>query len=229
MTIRPAKRWLDTETVSDAEARSLEFWDGLKKDGLFWADAIKEYKDCPPERLEIALNHLPLPRAFNEAAIAIRAIIKGKRKVGDGYEEELALLYRLAAIRSFALDYAPRLKEPGFNVFETIPGKQISSLKFSYDGLGYEKLRILNKTDHKWMVERWGEPKAHSTLHEMYKHIWDAYESRLIEKRKINEKRFWKDLIEECGTARQRRSNLFGGWMIVIILSIFIIAIYLSF
>jgi hypothetical protein len=93
-------------------------------------------------------------------------------------------LYELAAYESMMLEYAPRLQQPGYNVMESIPGKLITGLEFSYNTLGYQELRLLNKTDIKWFVESWGEPSHHSTLNAMHKLTWDRFEDSLIKRRK---------------------------------------------
>jgi hypothetical protein len=180
------KRWIDTGTEAESETHSVEFWDAQRNDpeaDEFWADRIKKYRREPLKRLSIALENLPLPGAFREAAVAIRTIISEKRKNKKNYEEDLNFLYWLAAVRSFMLDYAPKLNEPGFNVIESIPGKRIKSLPFSYNELGYKKLELLNKTDCKWLVELWGEPQSHSTLNDLHADVWDEYERKLIRKR----------------------------------------------
>jgi hypothetical protein len=46
----------------------------------------------------MARRHLPLPAAFREAAIALRAIARQNRKHGNDYRSALEELYRLAAI-----------------------------------------------------------------------------------------------------------------------------------
>ena len=50
--------------------------------GVFWADYIKTLRDDPEGRLVVARDYLPLPAAFREAAVALRALIRGKRKEG---------------------------------------------------------------------------------------------------------------------------------------------------
>lgn len=187
-----AKNWINTIRDDDARKRIGEYWNLMRSDqheGKFWADQIKEYKEEPEKRLSLALNNLPLPAAFREAAIAIRAIIRSKRKVNEDFEDELTLLYWLAAIRSFMLDYAPRLEEPGYNVIESIPAKRMRSLNYDYSELGYNKLSLLNKTDVKWLTKAWGEPTTHRTLNDIHRELWDEYETRLISKRKQENKR----------------------------------------
>lgn len=180
------RRWIDISGDQEAAQHAGDFWSAMRTEldaGAFWADRIKRYRNEPSKRLREALEHLPLPHAFNEAAVAARALIRGKRKAARPFEEELSLLYWLAAVRSFMLDYAPRLKEPGFNVMESIPGRQVCTLPFTYKDLGYRELVLLKKTDWKWMVEVWGEPRSHTTLNAIHRRVWDTHETKLIEAR----------------------------------------------
>lgn len=180
------EQWLNTTSDSEVEENAMSFWDRHSKElqtGEFWADRIKKFKGEPAKRLLLALENLPLPASFREGAIAIRSIIREKRKVKANYEEELALLYWLAAINSFSIPYSEVLETPGYNVIETIPGAKLKALQFSYNDLGYEALVLLNKTDIKWLIEALGEPKHHSTLHEIHIDLWREYENKLQAKR----------------------------------------------
>lgn len=179
-------RWIDTELDEHASQHGEAFWTGHRKaiqGDSFWANKIKELKDEHEARLELALENLPLPGAFSEAAIALRALIRNAKKEGHDWKPLLQRLYQMAAYESFMLDYAPRLQQPGYNVMENVPGKTVTSLPFTYDQLGYRKLRLVNKTDIKWMIEAWGEPKEHTTLNAMHKATWDHYEDILIQKK----------------------------------------------
>jgi len=188
--------WHKTETDVDAEIHSGDFWSHHRdelKSGEFWADRIKKLRGEPVKRLEVALENMPLPASFSEASIATRALIRDKRKQGEAYDEELALLYWLAAINSFSIPYSEVLKEPGYNVMESIPGKKLKGLPFSYKSLGYEKL-LLNKTDIKWLIENWGEPDTHTTLHEMHNDVWVEYELKLKGKRNQQYEESWNSI-----------------------------------
>lgn len=179
-------RWIDTEIEEHASQHGEAFWTDHRKaiqDDSFWADKIKELRDEPEARLELALENLPLPGAFREAAKALRAVIRNAKKEGPDWKPLLQRLYQMAAYESFMLDYAQRLQQPGYNVMESVPGKTVTSLPFTYDQLGYRKLRLVNKTDIKWMIEAWGEPKEHTTLNAMHKATWDHYEDILIQKK----------------------------------------------
>ena len=148
--------WINTETDEQANSSSIKFWEGLRNDlnnEVFWADKIKEFRGGPVKRLAMALDNLPLPGAFREAAIALRALIRQKKKAKEKFNDELALLYWFAAIDSFSIPYSNFLQQPGYNVIESMSGNVIRTLPFSYVELGYEKLNLLNKTDIKWCIE----------------------------------------------------------------------------
>ena len=92
------------------------------------------------------------------------------------------------------LDYAERLQEPGYNVMERVPGKQVWQLVFKYEELGHRALSLLTATDRKWMVEQWGEPESHTTLNAMYRDLWERHEEALVNERQEDLKRGWDAL-----------------------------------
>jgi len=89
---------------------------------------------------------------------------------------------------------------------ESVPGKTVTSLPFTYDQLGYRKLRLVNKTDIKWMIEAWGEPKEHTTLNAMHKATWDHYEDILIQK-KISDNLQFKSEISKLFDEHRKSST----------------------
>jgi hypothetical protein len=128
--------------------------------GVFLADHIKTLRNDPRARLKIARQHQPLPGAFREAAIALRALIREARKAGEDDAALLSDLYLTGARDSF-LHSTPHIPGygVGYNVVETIPREVWESLEMPYPKIGYTELRLLNKTDQKWLVDAWGEPR----------------------------------------------------------------------
>jgi hypothetical protein len=172
-------KWLDTANAEDSQAAQAAFWQQLNADvqsEAFWADRIKQLNDQPIERLRMAIENLPLPAAFREAAIATRALIRARMKRREDHADELALLYWLGAIESFGVPYSEYLQQPGFNVLQSVPGQVIKSLPFTYNQLGYQELGLLNQTDAKWCVSLWGEPQTHTTLNSLHADLWHKYE-----------------------------------------------------
>ena len=183
-------KWLSTETDEDVTAFLKNFWNSHSdslSDDLFWVDEIRKEKNNPDNRLQIAFSNLPLPAAFREAAIALRAMIRKERKERKESSKKRVkkakLLYWLAAINSLSIKYSSQCGTPGYNIIESIPGEIIKSMKINYKKLGYEKLDLLNKTDIKWLKEILGEPDAHSTLNELQSDVWCEYEQKFNQRR----------------------------------------------
>ena len=171
--------WLETRTQADAEKRRAAMWgtvlsetpegglagrvngEGLYEGDQFWAEAIKDTYDDPARRLAMAKRNLPLPAAFREAATALRAIIRTKRKVNSPFEAELAELHRLGAIASLA-PYDP---------LDITPYARIAQLDLSPTRIGWDALSLLNKTDRALMAEVWRAPDQHVSGEAAYPQI----------------------------------------------------------
>lgn len=191
------KTWLETVDFDDALARSREFESHLRKqvvaaDGVgpssktaaaFWPERIRalsaEGNDAAA--LELALEHLPLPGAFAAAAAIWRARIRTLRRAKGDWVASLLSLYRLAALASLSPPYSELARQPGFNVVQVIPGSVVRALHVDYQSLGYRQLTVLTATDARWLVEAFGEPRAHSTVHRIHHAVWTDYERRLAD------------------------------------------------
>jgi hypothetical protein len=165
------------ERRSQLIAEADEASGGKVPPGVFWADYIKKLKDKPEERLEVALNYLPLPAAFREAAVALRAQIRERRKQGAEYGELLSGLHTLAAWDSFlhATPHVEANAAPAWNVVEIIPEEVWRGLDLPYSEIGHRELSLLNQTDGKWLEEAWGEPKMHRTAQEYHQGVWNQW------------------------------------------------------
>jgi hypothetical protein len=171
--------WLETRNQADADRRRMAMWgtvvsetpegglhgqvngEGLYEGGRFWADAIKDTYDDPGRRLAMAKRNLPLPAAFREAAIALRAIIRAKRKLGEPFEAELLELHQLAAIASLA-PYDP---------LDITPYAKIAELDLSPTRIGWDALLLLNKTDRALMADVWRAPGQHVSGEAIYPQV----------------------------------------------------------
>ena len=161
----------------------------------FWFDEIKKYRTDNGKRLQLAMKELPLPGAFNEAAKPIRAIIREMKKNKEDYAIMLVNLYKLACVRSFMIDYAPILKQPGFNVMLTIPGGMLFRLETKYCDIGIDKLNLLTATDKKIIIENWGTSEKHITMNELYSEIWEKAELKMAKKENGRIERIIRGLI----------------------------------
>jgi hypothetical protein len=195
-----AMLWIETRTPEEAKHLQDHMWgievresaagfeyqargEGLYENGEFWADAIRKLKDDSHKRLDMARRHLPLPAAFQHAAISLRAIVRQNRKQGTDSRLALQELYHLAAISSFSVPYAARLQQPGYNVLARVPFSEFQSMSLTWETLGHEKLELLTNTDRQWMREAWGDPPVHTTAHHRYWEVWNRYEDILVGER----------------------------------------------
>ncbi|SOB86779.1 hypothetical protein SAMN06297144_1888 [Sphingomonas guangdongensis] len=175
--------WTETKTGEDCEKRHLAMWgsvvertddglvsrpcgEGLYEGDEFWAASIARLKDDPLARLQMALRHLPLPAAFREAAIALRAMIRAKRKAKLPFEDELGQLHRLAAMASLA----------PYDTLEMTPATDFERIDLRPETIGWNE--IVSFTDAKWMAEVWPEPAQHTTASMLYPEVAKASAAR---------------------------------------------------
>ena len=175
--------WTETKTGADCEKRHNAMWglvveqtdrglvsksqgEGLYEGGEFWSEGIARLKDDPPARLAMAMRHLPLPAAFREASIALRAMIRAKRKAKLPYEDELRQLHRLGAMASLA----------PYDDLEMTPYTEFERIDLRPEIIGWTK--IVSVTDAKWMAEVWPEPKHHTTAAALYPDVAKASAAR---------------------------------------------------
>ena len=175
--------WTETKTGEDCEKRHNAMWgtvieepadsitsrvrgEGLYEGGEFWSDGIARLKDDPPARLAMAMRHLPLPAAFREASIALRAMIRAKRKAKLPYEDELRQLHRLGAMSSLA----------PYDDLEMTPYTEFERIDLRPETIGWTE--IVSVTDAKWMAEAWAEPKRHTTAAALYPDVAKASAAR---------------------------------------------------
>ena len=145
-----------------------------------WYLSIQKFKDNPIKRFEAAVRGLPMPKAFNEAALGLRSIIRDKIKNNESYESDLEELYTLAVWQSYSMKRSERADTVGHSILERIPGGMIASINCDYQDIGYKYLDLINKTDAKRLVAIWGEPKSHTTLLEYDNSLWRQHEDEFI-------------------------------------------------
>jgi hypothetical protein len=179
----------------------------------FWADKVKRLKKegAYDEVINICKKNIPLPAAFRELSIALRKKIIIALKQDKNINSKLNMLYELAVYHRFLFAY-PTVKiskiaafseegriYPTFSVAGLAHNKgAMKKIKANYTDMGYKFIELLNKTDIKWMVTVWGEPKNHADPRQVYLVEWnkhlERFEKNIIKsnKRMINE---WKKLL----------------------------------
>lgn len=197
-------RWIDTTTEDQVVRRDEALWKpvwtptetgieghtpGPREDGgEFWYETLQRSKDDPQRRYEIAERHLPLPAAWREMAIALRAMIRQARKEGADAEPALRKLHGLAALWSFAVE-TDADKGIGYGLFEMTPYSRFAGLDLSWERIGCDELILLNATDRKWMRAAWGEPPVHSSAKRRNRELYLAVSARVRELNGIERER----------------------------------------
>lgn len=197
-------RWLDTRTEDDVAARDASLWHPVwtqtgsgieghtpgprEEDGEFWYAALQRVKDDPAQRFAIAQRNLPLPAAWDEMAVALRAMVRMARKEGGDTEPHLRELHQLAALWSFAVE-SPADRGVGYGLFEMTPYSRFAGMDLSWEKLGCDELVLLKVTDRKWMRDVWGEPPVHTTAKRLYVDLYSQISARVRELNAIERER----------------------------------------
>jgi hypothetical protein len=174
-------------------------------DGPFWYDRAKQLRSDPRARLDLALTNLPLPAAYREAGIALRALIREhKKRTGTANCPELEQHYRLDAEAQLLLS-EPYLEGigPGHNVAELIPRDLLEALSYPYQELGYH-LVTSSANAIRWYVEAWGEPRAHRRAKDLHPDFFPtaAAAYRVMRESMERARRAeWNQLLERAGSA----------------------------
>ena len=181
-------------------------------DGVFWADHIKTLRDQPLLRLTYARDFLPLPAAFREAAVALRALIREAQGTAN-FGPLLSELYLLAAQEAFlyATPYISGVGS-GFNVAFHIERAAWEGLEMPYRSIGYERLGLLNKTDRKRIQKEWGNPHEHRCPQEFHNSVWDqAVEAVRVQHERQHEE--FQEYVDAFFGPGRGQSSWRRGWL----------------
>lgn len=152
--------------------------------GVFWIDDMTPYESAPQRRLSLARRYMPVPAAFQEAAAALRAMIRDPSLQASEGERLLKELYRTAAQESFLLSPIglPDVGSP-YNVAASVPREVWEGLPMPYREIGYRGLPLLTMEDRDWLRVAWGEPDRHLSGREYHAAVWKDYLDRYTRSR----------------------------------------------
>lgn len=100
------------------------------------------------------------PHDFKAVAVALRAIVRAKRKAKEPHRDLLKSLYHVC----LAAEFWPTLQhmyEYPAGIAEYVALSDWESRMPEFVATGYQNIATLNKTDAKWLVAEFGEPQAH--------------------------------------------------------------------
>ncbi|MEM1451854.1 MAG: VRR-NUC domain-containing protein [Planctomycetota bacterium] len=132
-------------------------------------DDLDSLSEVSRDRLASALTGSNVPAVYRSASVALRAMIREKRKAKEDWTTELAFLYAVQAEAEFLWDVPYRADDDyGMSTFEKIDREVLDRIEYPYSEIGYERIEGLGKTDRKWLVEAWGEPAQHRAPSEFH-------------------------------------------------------------
>jgi DNA polymerase-3 subunit epsilon len=141
-----------------------------------------ELREMTRDRLRKALDGLPFPAAYRDAATALR-----KLSANTADRTLLEELHGLAQEHAFLLGTAHLgwdhpLNKPDYEIgltvsciIEIATAEDRAAVRGSYSEVGYKHLPLLNKTDVKRLVAAFGEPRAHLNPRDLHRDIWERY------------------------------------------------------
>ncbi len=197
----------------------------VRQEGVreFWSDAVKRLKREKryADAAEICRQQIPLPAAFRDLMVSLRALIRQKRKAKATCEDLLRELFEVAVYGDVLTRFPyvelarPILGEksvrgyPGYGIAEIAHRNGARSrMRFDYEQIGYRNVTWLGASDRKWLLEAWGEPKRHSDPFEQFQPDWlralDEF-ARALESQEKRSQQEWQDLIRAAPAERRRR------------------------
>lgn len=137
-------------------------------DLVFPMEKARQLRDDPRRRYEFALDYLPLPAAFREAAKGLRALVRDQKREDEPCEAPLRRLYRLACVHDLAM---------GADVLSNkrLPGELWQDVEFPYEAIGHEKLDLLGTRDRQRMEKLWGEPDRHRNVGDVLPEVRERF------------------------------------------------------
>lgn len=159
----------------------------------FWADKVKRFKQegLSNEVIRESRKNIPYPAAFSEIAIAIRKDIRARRKQKTDTKNILRKLYKWAVIKDFftEIEWNKIVTE---RILHSTARSCIKGIKAPYDTIGYKNLSLLNKTDVKWLVEAFGEPRSHSSARDANLELWQQAVETFRSTEEKDEQHLWQ-------------------------------------
>lgn len=137
-----------------------------------WLERIMSArKEGNPERA-LLLAEAAYPRwgAYTQACLILRQMLREQSKGNALSESALHKLYQAAAMAEF-LHEKGAARKPTQQELLTVY-KELAALRFSYKGIGYDRLRLIRKADIKLFNRLWGLPEQHRLPRQAHQEKW---------------------------------------------------------
>jgi hypothetical protein len=158
-----------------------------------WADDVDELKRRGDLQKAVAQcsENFPFPYAFTNAAIIIRKQIRDRRKNEKDYEDLLEELYRTAVCENF-FRFVKWTAILDNRLCSLTARPFVGRIAHPYPQIGYQNLELLNTTDKKWIVEKWGEPDCHNNAKVANQQLWQEAVEKFAAAAKKSLEELWR-------------------------------------
>ena len=172
------KRWKFIAKVEARKLRKSERWEGdyppleMDLEGFpKWFYPLIPKEDFGYNEFKtLAARTNPNCGSIKRLAVAVRKVIRAKKKAVENYDSAINFLYRLAVLYEildqlyFSID--DRSHKTRLHSFLAV--SDLEDISIDYDKIGYDKLSLLNKTDRSIIRAKWGSPREHHGPLEMF-------------------------------------------------------------
>lgn len=141
--------------------------------------ALKKSGDLD-QAMRICEQEFPLWGAYNQACIIERLRLK---KLAPDSEEGAALLrrlYRLAVNAELLHDKSENADHLTLNQLKALDLGSMDELEHPYRVIGYAHLRLIRKSDVKFMQALWGRPDQHQLPRDYHRSWWQNFSHRAV-------------------------------------------------
>lgn len=101
-------------------------------------------------------------------AVALRALIREKRKAKEEHQELLHALYGVAVLCDLLESFGRERLTFFADLTNYVPFDELLRMRCQYAWMGYAKVPSLMKTDVKWLIAEFGEPSVHHSFEPLF-------------------------------------------------------------
>lgn len=140
-----------------------------------WKEHVQALKNANQfdEALKACQVGWPQWQSYQQAAIVCRAAFRQPDLPEAEAESWREALYLLATHASFLHDKVDGMENLSWQRLEkTLAVEDLRNLDSNWQEIGYQQLRLLNKTDCRLLSKSWGEPEQHQSAKHYYKSLF---------------------------------------------------------
>lgn len=147
-----------------------------------WLDTVAALKKTGEldQAMRICEKEFPLWGAYNQACIIERLRLKKLAPDSEAGAALLRRLYRLAATAELLHDKSDEADHLTLNQLKALDLTSLENLDHPYAAIGYAHLRLIRKSDVKFMQALWGRPDQHQLPRHYHQSWWRSFSNRVI-------------------------------------------------